>query len=1842
LTSSTPSPVTVQSSDTFSSNSLNLVNSNSSSSGGGSAGGGGGGTFLGRKCATPNPISKKTFSLIYPPVTLSSREEDELVSNVANDSSWRTHRTKHKHMSVSGKEGRGTPHNEKSTLSKQHKLDNRLEKVASDPGVKHDDNYDRSKVGVNNSNHSHNEGNKHDSSSPSPQTPSISIIASPLSMSPSPSYQHKHDFSRMESLIEKRSENSVHMLNASEEESAEWGNSGEKAGESYEERKSRNEEEDRMNQLNLPSVAKVETDFNSTHSLPLPQLSVKSNEKVNNSLKNTSDEISYPGSDVAHSNDPSLMGLSSELTPATATAADDGHKDVKSKTEAKKEVSARKVDKAKNKKNLLSKIPPIPPTESIKEVEKVKRKQTKKAFLSSVNQSCESSSVPEESPKKVKRERKHERKSVKKPVNVTQSKPKEKKAKRNVKNEMMIKATSNASGVVNKCENYKGIVVPESNLPVDPSSVSSVVVSCKNNGEVKPNICTISGQVLPHPSPAIFLLSSSSTSSSLKQEISPQKVDCKLRTFNSSDLDTNDNCVRKIKTEHDNNNDIYANRDHICISDTNVSSKSFPNPAPTTTAVIFTNQNQSFSLNNADISSSNGTIGNINTVIGGGGGPLCVDLGQSNHNHHPVVPATLLNSPVTLILPRIMNSHTTATLMTSPTLQTSFKLVVASQEIKIPGFLPPSGIHHQQQQLVEQGKCPRPIIQNVNLVASSPTSSSAAASSSASILASPCDSRRDILSYSLNESSPTVPAPAAYQVRQDFLPQSNGTGVGLLPTDQNHHSFSTNLQYHNSHHHHHSNKMVHSTPSTPNPSICTEVRRASCSSINSICAQREFIDAEDNHLNLLATVAQEFGSRDDLGKLVSSNASSGGGSVSSSNFLSPNFSGGSCSRDSTNSLMTSPVLNYSMRSPEGVGAASSSVSTSLSTSSFSLKKIESISLPTSPVPMNRLPPEYKENGCKMKREKSTSSQEHEANNNKPHVWLKIPHVIPKAAEKVAEKLLKKKQQQQEKSASKRKLKEMKADSDSCKIDSMVKLPEKCNKNPFGDDNTSTSKVEPNDKLSITSNKIQSEAQQHPIPKLKIPKITQSLVKKSGKKVERKLSSTEKIKKVRRKSHDGRVDGKNSSISLAPLVAEDPVNADKIIKMKLPVPKVAKLRIKLSESKDPVLMSQSLDEGTKSLDARNSKKNKIRRRHSDGDKLSRKKKNAASFPSSENAYSPPNNSGQKYNNEDWNRKRKHSSAHDSFSNGNEEEGEVSSKLSKKSAKNARREQVSSLGSGFEKTKCSTSEDLSSFFTSLTPPPTAKLLEDPSKKGDSQNSRHSHSIFSSPNNNLPENHNESSATETENENENEFNWVSDPTFAASAIRLSATPNASDRPSRGNRNNHNDISTTRGDSSTGNKNPDLRKNSSKLSSKLSIQNQIEEDTEIIKSSFVHFAPKRVKASSSVRHHHIKPCLKAEPIVRPLSSISSSSENDGSDDDIDLEVATLTNSISPTHKSSFRSPYISSNLSGKSQQEQKPKLATSVMEFGKTSPMKYTDESGSSSVEASGCIRRRPSLTHYSNNNNSEKHVSRRRLSMNIDIGRSHASKYEDDEEEEDIEEVKDDEEELLDIPEDFPSYCNQSSRKSQLVRRYSQSCEYENKKKNNSIGNKNVMKGMSSVSSSPSFSNHNGGSSKSGGSKKSPRKRSSRSSTTTSTNSGIISSSSSSLLLSNNKSTATTAGLKDAPVVAHENGSYRRADVPRLEDETLVPGKIELESVAELLDEMRILTEIQGLFYTGKLNALQPPDVYGVTLDNERGAPPHLIFSAEEVLEVSFSNDLHLHNSINTHIQIEKQPENPLLGL
>lgn len=52
-----------------------------------------------------------------------------------------------------------------------------------------------------------------------------------------------------------------------------------------------------------------------------------------------------------------------------------------------------------------------------------------------------------------------------------------------------------------------------------------------------------------------------------------------------------------------------------------------------------------------------------------------------------------------------------------------------------------------------------------------------------------------------------------------------------------------------------------------------------------------------------------------------------------------------------------------------------------------------------------------------------------------------------------------------------------------------------------------------------------------------------------------------------------------------------------------------------------------------------------------------------------------------------------------------------------------------------------------------------------------------------------------------------------------------------------------------------------------------------------------------------------------------------------------------------------------------------------------------------------------------------------------------------------------------------------------------------------------------------------------------------------------------------------------------------------------------------KLRVLTAMGGLFYAGCLNAVQPPDVYAVTLDGERGNKPY-IMSREEILRDAVS--------------------------
>ena len=56
----------------------------------------------------------------------------------------------------------------------------------------------------------------------------------------------------------------------------------------------------------------------------------------------------------------------------------------------------------------------------------------------------------------------------------------------------------------------------------------------------------------------------------------------------------------------------------------------------------------------------------------------------------------------------------------------------------------------------------------------------------------------------------------------------------------------------------------------------------------------------------------------------------------------------------------------------------------------------------------------------------------------------------------------------------------------------------------------------------------------------------------------------------------------------------------------------------------------------------------------------------------------------------------------------------------------------------------------------------------------------------------------------------------------------------------------------------------------------------------------------------------------------------------------------------------------------------------------------------------------------------------------------------------------------------------------------------------------------------------------------------------------------------------------------------------------------------DETRVLTEMGGLFYAGVMKPLQPPDVYAITLDGERGNKSH-IMSREEIFEDTVSSKL-----------------------
>ena len=62
-------------------------------------------------------------------------------------------------------------------------------------------------------------------------------------------------------------------------------------------------------------------------------------------------------------------------------------------------------------------------------------------------------------------------------------------------------------------------------------------------------------------------------------------------------------------------------------------------------------------------------------------------------------------------------------------------------------------------------------------------------------------------------------------------------------------------------------------------------------------------------------------------------------------------------------------------------------------------------------------------------------------------------------------------------------------------------------------------------------------------------------------------------------------------------------------------------------------------------------------------------------------------------------------------------------------------------------------------------------------------------------------------------------------------------------------------------------------------------------------------------------------------------------------------------------------------------------------------------------------------------------------------------------------------------------------------------------------------------------------------------------------------------------------------------------------------------DLVQDLRVLVKLDGHFHPGKIQAISPPDIYGVLVDKERGNKPH-IFSREEVLREAVSQNLFAH--------------------
>lgn len=1161
-------------------------------------------------------------------------------------------------------------------------------------------------------------------------------------------------------------------------------------------------------------------------------------------------------------------------------------------------------------------------------------------------------------------------------------------------------------------------------------------------------------------------------------------------------------------------------------------SSTTPSSAATTTVILTTPTHPTLSfpggsggpigMNPAVMTFSNN---NSASSISSGGGESCSVVQSS-----PIIPISLPyhNSPVTLILPRLLPQTT----ITNSHQQTSFKLVVSSQEIKIPAFVPtqPGGLatiegtsqvqtfhlHHREQNYQNHiASSSFTSFHNQSMMRSAVTTSSTLSGASGPLFlttnaSSPCDT--------VSNSDNTI----------TFIRDSP-----MSPPHQNHNGIfegivrNPNLLQQQQQQQHGLNPTLQSCYLSP--PMTNQVRK-------------EFIQPEDSHLNLLATVAQEFGSRDDLGKLASHSNSSRG-----------------------SSLMTSPILP--VQSPElNYFPTPSSTISSASTGSNNTA-VTSISLPSSPLNAKFISKSPHRDEYEYDEKEDHGNSTASPGSYKHPVWLKIPTIVPTAAKTTTPK------KRKPRSSSNATAGSTAASHDS----SGRKKPSKKQKEKEEKfDSTGVNSVNKNvprhpkpkvKSSAVTANSVKSESSAITAHKLKIPKIA---LEKPKLEKERQLSPTKKAKEDAKK------------IKQEPLSNEGNKNVGGAVsmKIKLPLPTVAKIRIKLSETENPTLMGgKTLTNGKSKPEIKQQRLSGTevgggdskpvtlsrKRKQSTGPQVEKRRCKNPIIPPGPEFTSTSTDSAHFHKNDPLKLKRsKAKNYHHDLDNtaaSPKEKGKRNSKNKPISVKSAtlfdspiKEENKSTFSSSL-----SPQDSLvaSSSFASLTPPPTANNNAKPatgavvtSLSASFSPKTSSFSLFSPPtferqpqtsNRNNGGGGDTSAATFTSNK---PISWVSDPTFAASAIRMYGT---SDNPTV----KSEKVLPFSALSSDEDEDQVLMEYERRTAERMR-----NEDKTIIPNRFnsarlgdageaqdgkAAFVPYTSPNKRPLKHqqHHIKPCLKAEP--RPRSG---SSEDENSDAEVDFEVASLTNSIPRAHTSMLQHHRNSNKLA-----ETSSSVNKSVNNVTKNS----TETISVQKRERSN--RRRLSSTASSKK---KKHVVGRRLSLNLETGRTH--------------EEQESEEELLDIGGDYDNHQHLSTNPKHHRRHHhhhrrqsasstkSKQSAASNENKPNRNANKYRRFSGGSTSTSASFGSTMP--------KKLPKKRGSRSLTTSSRSSV--------------SSVVVGGGVGASTAMSRSRSGGRRESIAVVTDvhmeETLLPGKIELSTVAELKNEMRILTEIQGLFYTG----------------------------------------------------------------